>query len=299
MTTQPTHVAQPAQVAQPAHTPAVDRLPRTITGATRLFVVVGHPVAQVQAPMLMNPVFAEVGLDAVLVPVHARPEEFPVVLAGLRAMANLDGILITIPHKVAAAALADLRSPAAEISGSANVLRREPDGRWLADNFDGSGFVRGLRRAGHRVAGANVRLIGAGGAGSAIAVALLGAGCAGLAVVDPDQARVAELLGRLEPHWPGQVTAARPEGPGAPGAASTIDLIVNATPLGLRPQDPLPFDPATLPAGCVVADIIMKPARTRLLQAADERGLPTHPGIHMLAEQVDLYRTFFDLPGAR
>ncbi|WP_018501094.1 shikimate dehydrogenase family protein [Parafrankia discariae] len=282
-----------ATLAEPDPARREPTRPREITGTTRLYAVVGDPVEQVQAPMLVNPVFTEAGLDAVLVPVHARPRDFPTVLAGLCAMANLDGILITIPHKVAAAELADVRSPAARISGSANALRREPDGRWLADNFDGAGFVRGLARAGHRVAGARVHLAGAGGAGSAIAVALLEAGCADLALHDPDTARSGELLGRLEPPWPGRASAA------AATPAREVDLIVNATPLGLRPADPLPFDPAALPAGCVVADIIMKPARTRLLRAAAERGLPTHPGIHMLAEQVDLYRAFFGLPDTR
>ncbi|OAA25879.1 shikimate dehydrogenase [Frankia sp. EI5c] len=284
--------------------PTLGAVRREITGTTRLYVVVGDPVDQVQAPMLMNPVFERAALDAVLVPVHAPRERFPTVLAGLRSMANLDGILITIPHKVAASALADLRSPAAEISGSANVLRREPDGRWLADNFDGAGFVRGLGRAGHPVAGARVRLVGAGGAGSAIAAALLDAGCAGLTVLDPDHTRLAELVSRLEAHWPGRTvglpgTATVRAAASSPPSEPSLDLIVNATPLGLRPDDPLPFDPAELPAGCVVADIIMKPANTRLLRAARAHGLPAHPGIHMLAEQVDLYRAFFDLPGAR
>lgn len=265
--------------------------PLEISGTTRLYVVVGDPVDQVQAPRLVNPVFAEAGLDAVLVPVHAPPADFPAVLTGLRSIANLDGILITIPHKVAAADLADLRSPAAAISGSANALRREPDGRWLADNFDGAGFVRGMLRAGHRIAGSEIRLVGAGGAGSAIAVALLDAGCARLTVRDPDQARLTDLLRRLDAHWPGRAAPRDGQGP--------VDVVVNATPLGLRPQDPLPFDPTDLPDGCVVADIIMKPARTRLLQEAQGRGLRTHPGIHMLAEQVDLYRAFFGLPGAR
>jgi shikimate dehydrogenase len=276
--------------------PAARAVPaRAITGTTRLYVVIGDPIEQVQAPTLMNRVFAEDALDAVLVPVHARPDDFATVLAGLRATANLDGILVTIPHKAAAARLADSRSPAAEVSGTANALRREPDGRWHADNFDGAGFVRGLTRSGHAVGGARVHLAGAGGAGSAIAAALLDAGCATLAVQEPDRARLTGLLRRLDERWPGRAHEA--QRPAAAGRET--DLIVNATPLGLRPADPLPFDPARLRAGCVVADIIMKPAVTPLLRAAAALGLPTHPGLHMLAEQVDLYRTFFGLPAGQ
>ncbi|MCK9894748.1 ThiF family adenylyltransferase [Frankia sp. AgB32] len=260
-----------------------------ISGVTRLYAVIGDPVAQVRAPSLLNPLFAQLGHDAVLVPVHARPADFATVLAGLAATANLDGVLVTIPHKVAACALAAERSTAARISGSANVLCRAPGGGWRADNFDGSGFVRGLAAAGHWVRGARVALLGAGGAGSAIAVALLDAGCASLAVHDPDQARCADLVRRLEAHWPGRTRLA------ATPATRDVDLAVNATPLGLRPDDPLPLRPEELPAGCVVADIIMKPARTRLLAAAERLGLPTQPGLPMLAEQLDLYRAFFGL----
>jgi shikimate dehydrogenase len=264
-----------------------------ISGATRLYAVIGDPVTQVQAPALLNPLFTRLALDAVLVPVHARSDRFAGVLQGLEAIGNLDGVLVTIPHKVAAAELARERSAAARISGSANVLRRAAGGGWYADNFDGAGFVRGLAAAGYPARDARVALMGAGGAGSAIAVALLDAGCARLAVYDPDQAKCADLVARLEAYQPGRaVAAARP-------ALREATLAVNATPLGLRPDDPLPFPPEALPAGCVVADIIMKPARTRLLATAATLGLPTHPGIHMLAEQLDLYRSFFGLTAAQ
>ncbi len=260
-----------------------------VSGTTRLYAVIGDPVAQVQAPALLNPLFARLAIDAVLVPVHARPADFATVLRGLAATGNLDGVLVTIPHKVAACTLATEHSPAARISGSANVLRRLPGGGWLADNFDGAGFVRGLTAAGHPVRGTRVALMGAGGAGSAIAVALLDAGCGLLSLYDPDRAKCADLLARLDEHWPGRAVA------GPEPALRDADLAVNATPLGLRPGDPLPFPPDALPAGCVVADIIMKPPRTRLLDAAGALGLPTHPGIHMLAHQLDLYRSFFQL----
>jgi shikimate dehydrogenase len=265
---------------------------RDITGTTRLFVVIGDPVAQVQAPGLLNPMFAELGVDAALVPVHARPGDFTAVVRGLQRIENLDGMLITIPHKAAACQVADECSPAAMISGSANALRRNPDGRWFADNFDGAGFVRGLGNAGHSPARKRVSLVGAGGAGSAIAVALLAAGVGHLSIFDRDLGRLGSLLARIEARWPG-----RAHGAEAP-VTDDIDIAVNATPLGLRPGDPLPFPPEALRPGAVVADIIMKPRETRLLRAAAALGLHAHPGIHMLTEQLDLYRDFFGLDRA-
>ncbi|MEV0505786.1 shikimate dehydrogenase, partial [Streptomyces spectabilis] len=131
-----------------------------IKGTTRLYAVLGDPVAQVQAPALMNPLFARLGLDAVLVPVHARPPHLDAVVRGLRGIDNLDGMFVTVPHKAAVRRLADRCGPTADIVGSANVLRREADGAWLAENFDGSGFVTGLVAAGHRPKGAHVALVG-------------------------------------------------------------------------------------------------------------------------------------------
>ncbi len=133
-------------------------------------------------------------------------------------------------------------------------------------------------------------LAGAGGAGLAIAAALLTEGAAALTVTDPDRDRVNALLDRLGTRWPDRVTT-------APHPPSDVDLAVNATPLGLAPTDPLPFDPAPLAPGALVADIIMTPAETPLLRTAATLGLATHPGIHMLTEQLPLYRSFFRLPG--
>nr|AXL06113.1 shikimate dehydrogenase [uncultured bacterium] len=260
-----------------------------ISGTTRLYVVLGDPVTQVQSPGLMNPLFARLGVDAVLVPVHAKPEHLERIVGGLRRAGNVDGIFVTVPHKVAAVALADRCSPMVEIAGSANALRREADGGWYAENFDGLGFVTGLLAAGHDPKGRRVALFGAGGAGSAIAAALLAAGADRLTVCDPDTGKLDALGSRLAAHWPGRtVTSA------APDLAGT-EIVVNATPLGLRADDPLPFDPRLLPAGCVVADIIMKPRETRLLREAAALGHPVHYGIHMLDGQLDSYAAFFGL----
>ncbi|MER5355074.1 shikimate dehydrogenase [Kitasatospora sp. NPDC002551] len=260
-----------------------------VSGRTRLFAVLGDPVAQVRAPALLNPLFAASGVDAVLVPVHAPAERLDEVVRGLKATGNLDGLLVTVPHKLAMCAHADELSPTAALLGSTNALRREPDGRWYGDNFDGAGFVRGLTARGHHPAGLRVALAGAGGAGLAVAAALLDAGVARLTVSDPDRGRLDALLERLGGGRSGRVSAAA-EPP------SDTDLAVNATPLGLDPADPLPFDPARLPPGALVADIVMTPAETPLLRTAAALGLPTHPGAPMLTEQLPLYRDFFRLP---
>jgi shikimate dehydrogenase len=257
-----------------------------ISGGTRLYPVLGDPVAQVRAPGLLNPLLAGWGVNAVVLPLHVGPLELADVMRGLRLTRNVDGLLVTVPHKAAICALADELSATAALSGTANALRRLPDGRWLAENFDGAGFVHGLRSAGLDVRGRQVTIVGAGGAGSAIAVALLAAGVARLVLCETHSERLTALATRLAVHWPDQVrTAERP--------AEESDLVVNATPLGLRPEDPLPFDPAGLGSQVVVADIIMQPAETALLRRAADTGHPVHPGIHMLEQQVPLYREFF------
>ncbi|MFD0430766.1 shikimate dehydrogenase family protein [Streptomyces zhihengii] len=133
-----------------------------MSGTTRLYAVLGDPVAQVQAPAMLNPLFTRLGTDAILVPVHVRPGDLDTTVPGLQRVRNLDGLLITVPHKADCLRFADEISPAARLSGSANALRRGPDGRWYADNFDGAGFVRGLRAAGHRPETATVCVAGAG-----------------------------------------------------------------------------------------------------------------------------------------
>ncbi|MFJ4618059.1 shikimate dehydrogenase family protein [Streptomyces sp. NPDC088812] len=262
-----------------------------VSGTTRLYVVLGDPVAQVRAPGLLNDLFARTATDAVLVPVHVGPDGLDEVMRGLRRTRNLDGILVTVPHKIDVCRYADELGPAAELAGSANALRRTADGTWRADNFDGAGFVHGLRGHGHDPAGERVALFGAGGAGRALAAALLTSGADRLLLFEPDPGRRTDLLDRLAAHRPGWARA------GTDGDLATAGLAVNATPLGMRPDDPLPFDLVHLRADCTVADIVMKPAETALLRAAADSGRPIVPGRSMLDSQVLLYQRFFGLPG--
>lgn len=259
-------------------------------GKTKVYVIIGDPVAQVQAPQLMNAVFSEVGSNAVMVPMQVSPDDVSSLICSLKSVGNVSGFLATIPHKFELLSHADDVGVVAEAAGCANALRRNADGSWSAENFDGIGFVAGMRQAGQSVAGKSVAIYGAGGAGSSIAAALLDAGAASVRISDISQTRCDTLCARLDRRWPGRSTTF------AAGRHLDADIVVNATPMGLSVEDPLPFTVEGLKPEAIVVEIIMKPAETRLLREARASGFTTQPGFAMLKPQIDLYRQFFLTP---
>ncbi len=261
-----------------------------IDGNTLIFATPGDPVAQVRLPEVMEAVFAALGVNAVWVPMHVGPEGLAAVLQGLRTVRNFRGITVAIPYKPTVGAMLDRLTPRAQASGSVNLVRREPDGTLLGDIVDGAGFVRGLELRGQAVSGATAWLVGVGGGGSAIASALAEAGVARLYLTELNGERAAAIHARLVrhyPHVPIELVERPPE---------AVDLAINATPCGLRQDDPLPFDPTALAATTVVCDIIMKPRETRLLQTAQARGMRVHHGHHMLDAQIPMYLEFLGIP---
>jgi shikimate dehydrogenase len=258
-------------------------------GNTVLLATVGDPVSQVQTPVRMPPLFEARAINATWVPLHVHPDNLQVIVAMLRGVENFRGCNITVPHKVAMMALVDHLTPRAEVSGGVNLVRREQDGSLTGDMLDGLGFVRGLEAAGRSVRGRIAWLVGTGGAGAAIAAALCEAQIDTLVLTDTAANRAEATAERLAFKFPAVQISTTKQQPQA------LDFAINATPLGLRPDDPRPFEVAGLPNDAVVCDIIMKPARTRLLEAAENRGLATHPGEPMLTAQMPLYLEFFGL----
>ena len=261
-----------------------------IKGTTRLIGHLGYPTESFKAPMIYNPYFQREGIDAVVVPMGCRSEDYPDFLRLFFRLSNAHGALVTMPHKVTTTGLVDTLSPTAAIAGACNAVRLEAEGQLIGDMFDGEGFVRGVLRKGHKLAGARALVIGAGGVGSAIAASLAKAGVAELGLFDKHAPAAAELGQRLVAHYPAlRVTIGSNDPDG-------FDLVVNATPLGMKPGDPLPVDISRLPASAFVGEVVMAQEITPFLAAARARGCAVQVGTDMLFEQIPAYLEFFGLP---
>ena len=260
-----------------------------ITGRTCIYVHLAHPSAHVRTPQTFNRAFRKRDIDAVAVSIVVTPADLPNLVRGLKGWRNLGGIGVTMPHKAPVAALCDEVVGIARLVGTVNAIRREPDGRLVGANTDGSGFLAGLSQAGYDPAGKRVLLVGVGGAGTAIAFSLAQAGTREITLANRTAAKAEIIAVRIAEAFPGTkagVGAADPTG---------FDIVVNATPLGMGATDPLPLDVSKLAAETVVAEIIMKPERTRLVEEAEQRGCRLHLGLPMLTCQIEEVITFLGL----
>lgn len=253
-----------------------------LSGATRLYFIVGDPIAQVRSPAGVTGVLRAAGRDALVVPAHVAPSDLPAFFAGVKPMRNVDGVIITVPHKFSAAEYCTTLSDEASFLGAVNTLRRTPDGNWHGAMFDGTGFVAALTDAGCDLTGKRALLVGAGGAGSAIGQALVSAGLMSLDIRDNDAARTASLAERLNALERGKVGSAASD-----VQAHAFDIVVNASPLGMRADDPLPIDVSRLRAETFVGDVVTKPPLTPLIEAARARGCPTVTGTQMFGRVCD------------
>jgi shikimate dehydrogenase len=258
-----------------------------ITGATRLYAIIGDPIAQVRSPETITAGFVAADMKAILIPAHVPAASFDSIVPALLRLGNLDGVLVTIPFKARMLPFADRLGVTAQCIGALNALRREADGSWTGDMFDGAGFVNGAERKGYRLRGRRAALFGAGGAGSAIACALAGAKVASIAIIDTEAAKADALAGRLRPAFPDVPVAS------AASAPRDADLIVNATPVGMRPDDGMPFALGPLEPDTLIGDVIVSKAPTALIRHAAASGCAWVDGNEMHAGQVAAIVDFF------
>lgn len=258
-----------------------------ISGRTTLIAHLGYPTESFTAPLIYNPWFEHKGTDAVVVPMGVRADDYPAFLRPLFRLSNIRGALVTMPHKVTTVALLDQVSLAVKIAGSCNAILRRDDGSLYGDMFDGEGFTRGAIRKGFDFVGAACLVVGAGGVGSAIAAAIAAQRPRSITLFDTRRGAAEALILRLRrhyPHLPAQFGSNDPAG---------YDLVVNATPLGMQPTDPLPFDPERIAPDTFVGEVVLSAEMTPLLRAAAARGCRYQLGTDMLFEQIPAYLEFF------
>ena len=242
-----------------------------ITGRTRLVGLVGDPLTNAKSPALWNRLFIEQRADAVCIPFEVKADNLPAFVAGARAIDSLAGLLVTMPHKQRMLAFVDELHPTARQVGAVNVVRCNDDGRWVGAIFDGLGCVLGMQWDGFDPANRSILLVGAGGAGSAIAFAVASAGARSLTIFDVDERRAHELAESVAAATSCTTHAGAPDPRGC-------EIVITATALGMKPDDPMPVDPDRLEPGSIVVDIINAPNPTPLCRAARARGCLAQDG---------------------
>ncbi|MEO6017134.1 MAG: shikimate dehydrogenase [Polaromonas sp.] len=265
----------------------------TIHGSTDVYLIPGDPVEQVRAPDVFNLIFRAMGINAVLVPVHVAAGDIEAFVRAAFLAKNIKGMFLAIPHKALVMDLLSRCNDYGRVAGAVNGIRRNPNGELEGGLFDGAGFVSALNYFGVAYAGKRVLILGAGGGASAIAASLAIAGGrapAEIALYDPApgkaQAVAAHIAAAAEAGASRMLVAAGND-------PSGYDVVVNASPLGLRSSDPLPCDVSRLEPHAAVMDILMKNQPTPWVRAVRARGLVAQPGFEMLIQQAPDYLDFF------
>jgi shikimate dehydrogenase len=264
-------------------------------GHTLLLGLIGDPVAQARTPGMANTILDQRGKlgPYVLTPMHVAPDNLTAFITGIRTMKNFCGAVVTMPHKTNMALLVDELTPEAQMVGAVNVIRRESDGRLVGTVLDGEGFVGGLLSAGHTIAGKACVLVGAGGAASAIAFSLVKHGCGSLYLLNRTQTKANDLAQRLKDAFPGvAVSTALPYVSTALPYGQAFDMAINATSLGMKPEDRLPMEEALIDRTSLVAECVIAPEITALLEVAKRKGCQVHTGVSMLSAQMSLMLGF-------
>lgn len=258
-----------------------------LDGESRIYAVFGDPIFQVQTPHLINPIFAAAGRNIYAVPFHVTVERFADAWDTFAAMSNVSGISTTVPHKVTAAKRCDTLTPTAKAVGAVNCVQRGADGRMHGALFDGTGFVEGLGKAKARIRGARVLIVGAGGAGRAIAFSLAEEGVGQLGLMDLSADSIA-FTANMVNSVTGRECAHAVDASGG----WDYDVVINASPIGIKGTAVFPMPDAAIRPEMLVADIASLTVETALLRAARAAGAATSDGNDMLGAQIRLMAGF-------
>lgn len=258
-----------------------------LTGAAQVVFMAGYPVAQVQLPALFNARFEHAGVDLALIPLETAPSALEALLSMVRTTSNCLGLVLTAPHKQAAAQMATTLTSRARRIGAVNVLRKTEQGL-EGDMFDGDGFWNGASLKGFDPMGRTLALVGAGAAARAIALEFIHRGGRSIVFRTTDASERAGMLAMC--------AESAPWGP--EHALENVDIVVNATPIGMHHAPGLAVDVEDLKrlrADAWVADLVTQPMETPLLTAAAGLGLRTLNGASTALGQLDSVASFLGI----
>ncbi|MCJ7583197.1 MAG: shikimate dehydrogenase [Anaerolineales bacterium] len=256
---------------------------KRITGRTKIWFIIGDPSAHIVATALFNQYYFDNDIDASVSALNVVHADLPTFIQAIRSFRNVCGFGVTLPHKIEICRYLDHLSQRARQIGAVNFVRRDPDGSLSGDMVDGIGMTKALILNGVAIQGARVLQVGAGGVGRAIAFAIADAGACELTIANRSLARAENLAQAVQASYPACLCRV-----GEAVAPTGIDLVVNATSVGMQEGDPLPIDITAINGTTAVAEVIMSPETTALLDLADEKGCTTVRGKEMLIQQLHL-----------
>ena len=256
-----------------------------VNAKTKLFGVLADPIDHVRAPDIYNDKWILNNKNQLMIPIHVKKENLQSTIEGLRSLSNFYGFCVTIPHKVDVAKYCDILMPNAEMIGAVNVAYFNKKRELIGNNFDGDGFISGLKSQGYDVKGKRIFLAGAGGASRAIAFSLAKNQVYSIYIKNRTEATASDLCKSVLKWYPDLDIKLYKD-------FSECDILINTTSLGLKESDELPFDVEKSSSSSLIADIIMKPEMTGLLKKAKQINRKIHLGKHMLDYQIELMEKF-------
>lgn len=265
--------------------------PSTMSGTTRTVFTVANPIRQARAQQHLNRIWEERGVNIIAVPAQVQERDLPDFIKGVRANLSSQGAVVSVPHKQAVVELCDELGINAQVVGAVNTFRRTQDGSIEGETFDGLGFVQGLESQGVRVRGQRAWVLGAGGAASAIVAALAQAEVTSITIENRTRAKAQALIEKVRAGLDyGEISTAEDA-----SDPSTVDLVVNATSLGMGEERRAPnFRLDRFPRTATAADVIVMDTLTPFLEEAEALGMSVHEGRHMLLGQIDLIARFLE-----
>lgn len=251
-----------------------------INGATKIIALIGDPIEKAKTPEMLNNLLADQGKlgEYLAVGFHIDDKHLSDAIQGIRNIQNFVGAVVTMPHKTQILKLLDQVEPSVNVINASNVFIKKPTGRLYGYNFDGIGFINGLKQADFDVKGKNVVIIGAGGAAASISYELLKNECQTLTIMNRSIKNAENLKQKLGSKFPTSKIYLNE-------IIQRIDLLINATPIGMKETDPLPISEEIIRNSKFVADCIVTIEETKFLKTA-KKYCQTHHGKAMLNGQI-------------